>query len=536
MSADARISSEKLVPYAGGKRGPIGTLADALLHERLLGYRRDVAKKYRVLDHSLIERALPTGDLLISAKFDGELWFLHKSAGRTLLIAYNGRVLDGTPLVETLAKQLAGVTEALVVGELIARPTDGRPRVQHVASALNAENLEGTLAFHPFDLVSENGDDCQKRPYAERFARLKAIFGEDERTGVVTTIPGDQSAVLSYWREWVQTGRFEGLVVRSEHGLTYKIKPYFTIDAVVVAYGMRIQQGTPQIRELNLALIRDDGHLQLIGPVGGGFTEESRVEWYTKLSALEAPSSFRMANRDGTLCKFLRPEIIVEVKVTDLVETDSNDVSVHRMALTYDATKGYSALSDGKVPALLFPVFQRERTDKTFDVASVGMTQLTSRLASSNEPSEAPPQLADSEIVLRRVWTKGPTAVRKVALVETHKEARHGYAPFAVFGTDFSGGRAEPLKTTLRTASTREKAEAHLAVWIEENIKKGWLEVGGDAPPPAAEPPKKSAKKAAKAEPTEAAGATEPATDGAEVAEVAPKKSARKTAKKATEA
>ena len=87
MSADARISSEKLVPYAGGKRGPIGTLADALLHERLLGYRRDVAKKYRVLDHSLIERALPTGDLLISAKFDGELWFLHKSAGRTLLIA-----------------------------------------------------------------------------------------------------------------------------------------------------------------------------------------------------------------------------------------------------------------------------------------------------------------------------------------------------------------------------------------------------------------------------------------------------------------
>jgi hypothetical protein len=198
--------------------------------------------------------------------------------------------------------------------------------------------------------------------------------------------------------------------------------------------------------------------------------------------------------------------------------------------------KGYSARSDGKVPALLFPVFQRERTDKTFDVASVGMTQLTSRLASSNEPSEAPPHLADSEIVLRRVWTKGPTAVRKVALVETHKEARHGYAPFAVFGTDFSGGRAEPLKTTLRTASTREKAEAHLAAWIEENIKKGWVEVGGDAPPPAAEPPKKTAKKAAKAEAQEAAAPIEASADGSEVAEVAPKKAARKTAKKATEA
>ena len=46
------------------------------------------------------------------------------------------------------------------------------------------------------------------------------------------------------------------------------------------------------------------------------------------------------ANRDGTLCRFVRPEIVVEVKLSDLVETAANEVTVVRMSLAYDARPG----------------------------------------------------------------------------------------------------------------------------------------------------------------------------------------------------
>ena len=167
------IHDDKLVAYAGGKRGAIGAVSDTALHEALLGYRRDVAKRYRVIDHSLIDRALPPGELTISAKVDGELWFLVKREGVTALVAYNGRVLRGTSLVKALEEKLESVSDAIIAGELVARPEDGRPRVQHVAAALHLDTLEPTLDFRPFDLVAEAGEHSQKLPYARRLERLE---------------------------------------------------------------------------------------------------------------------------------------------------------------------------------------------------------------------------------------------------------------------------------------------------------------------------------------------------------------------------
>jgi len=40
---------------------------------------------------------------------------------------------------------------------------------------------------------------------------------------VITTVKGDAAAAASYYREWVAVGKHEGLVVRSEQNITYKI-------------------------------------------------------------------------------------------------------------------------------------------------------------------------------------------------------------------------------------------------------------------------------------------------------------------------
>ena len=61
--------------------------------------------------------------------------------------------------------------------------------------------------------------------------------------------------------------------------------------------------------------------------------------------------------------------------------------------------------------------------------------------------------------------------------------------------TDYSAGRKTPLETAIRTASTLEGAERVVAAWIEENVKKGWGEVGAN--PTAAKPAEKEAEEAA---------------------------------------
>jgi len=58
-----------------------------------------------------------------------------------------------------------------------------------------------------------------------------------------------------------------------------------------------------------------------------------------RVSAIEAASSFRMASRDGSLCKFVRPEIVVEIQCNDLIDSAANDIPIRRMTFNYESVK-----------------------------------------------------------------------------------------------------------------------------------------------------------------------------------------------------
>jgi hypothetical protein len=502
MSTEAWANG--FVPYGGGRKAPVGGLSDPALLARLLLYKRQVAKHYRVLEAAKMETALPKGTLWISPKLDGELWFLVRRNGDLALCAHNGRVLQGIPLLTALAARLKGAPDLLVAGELVAPISEGRPRSHHLATALGDEAHAKALAFHPFDLVDDGGQDALARPYAERLARLQSLFGE---SGTITTVTGDAASAASHYREWVAAGKHEGLVVRSEQNLTFKIKPHFSIDAVVIAFGERLVGDARQLRELSVALVRDDGSFQVLGTVGTGFSEEDRIAWQQRLSAMEAPSSFRMANSEGTLSRFVRPELVVEVRCSDLLVSDGDDLAIRRMTLGWDAAAGWKPLGEHVTAVMLHPVFLRGRTDKRVDAGDCGLGQLASRVQFEDEIAAAPGTAGTATVCKREVWTKemkGLLGVRKYVLIQTNKQDRD-YPPLVLFCTDFSPGRAEPLQTSLRSAADRAAADAQIAAWIEENIKKGWNPAGPGAAPivptPATEaeapvPKKRAAKKA----------------------------------------
>lgn len=516
--------AESFEPYADGQKAGVGGLCDDALDKRLRNYKRQVAKRYRVVEPEQVERLLGAGPFFISTKLDGELWFLVKREGEVALCAYNGRVLRNTALVREAEARLAGTGDIVIAGELTAATSDGgRARVYHTGTALGDGAFEGTLSFHAFDLVEDQGEETLLIDYAERLRRLRDLVGDGKRVKLVETQEGETADVVRLYREWVVSDRFEGLVVRSDRGLTYKIKSTLTIDAVIIAYGERVTGEVHQVREMSVALLRDDGTYQLLGAVGNGFSEQDRAAWHGRLSKLEVPSRFRLANREGTLSKFVRPEIVVEIRCSDLLASDSWDAPIRRMSLRLDAQKGWEPVMETPTAVMIHPIFLRERTDKKVDPENLGMTQITSYVPLGVEGEKARVELAPAEIVRRGVFakdTKGVVAVRKYTIIDTHKGEDRSYPPFVVYFTDYSPGRKTPLDTSLKSAATLESATRAVEAWVLENVKRGWTEVEasrlGDpigAAPEAAAAKKAPAKKAPakKASPRKKKDADEPA-------------------------
>ena len=491
MSAkDGRVEGEGIKawvasaePWGSGHRAAVGALADEVLLEKLARYKRQVAKRYRVVEPDVIEQLLPSEQLLLSPKLDGELWFLVKKGGDVALCAYNGRVLHGIAPLKGVKEHVAKQPDFVIAGELVASsPNNERSRSYHTGAALSDARGEQSLSFHAFDLVEVDGHDRLGTPYEERHAWIEGALGSlpaDAKVRVILTERGEPKLVASRYREWVLGNKFEGVVVRSERGLTYKIKPTTTIDVLIVAFGERVTGDVRQVRELQVGLVRDDGTIQLVGSIGTGLSEDDRARWHQRLAAMEVKSAFRLANREGTLCRFVRPEIVIEMRVSDLLVTDAWDAPIRRMSLRFDGDK-YEAVSELRTAVPLHPVLLRERTDKKASSTDAGMSQITSYLEEVGvDPIKAGARAA-AEIAMRGVFTKetkGQVAVRKYLVVKTNKDSEGTHPPFAVFFSDFAIGRKEPLQSSLRTAATLEEARVHVERWLVDNVKKGWGEV-----------------------------------------------------------
>jgi len=471
----------KYEPYGPGRRSLPGSLADPALMQIMQRYRTQIARRYVAVIPQNIGPTFDKRDKIwVSAKMDGELWFALRRGGHTALVSYNGRVLEGLPLVDEIARQLgAAGGDIVVAGELVAIPETGRPRSHHVGRAFAEPSLSGTLRFFAFDVVEDAAEDAMLWPWERRLSRVRALFEGGTLATAINCVEAKGSDVGSYFREWTAEGKAEGVVVRIDSGVAYKVKAVFSIDAVVVAFGERTTEAGRQMREMSVAVIMDDGTYQLIGSVGGGFPDAERTRWLARLDQMSAPSKFRMANREGTLCRFVKPEIVVEIQLYDLLDVDAEDEPVRRMALRYTPEEGYMPLGEGRTAAMLFPVFLRERTDKVADAACVGMSQITSRVSLADATSLRPADAGlEAKVVERAVWTKeakGSVAVRKYVILDTNRQGSRDSAPFTVFFTDFSAGRAEPLQVSLRTTTSFAGARQIAGAWVTENIKKGWI-------------------------------------------------------------
>ncbi|MBM3957737.1 MAG: hypothetical protein FJ313_06755, partial [Gemmatimonadetes bacterium] len=281
-------------------------------------------------------------------------------------------------------------------------------------------------------------------------------------------------AVLTCFDRVVTTGGAEGIVIRSADHRVFKVKPELSIDAAVVAYG---ESGNGP-SELLLALLTAEGEFQLIGRVRTGWSRAEQAELAQRLGPGACASSYRMATDHGTLLRWVRPELVVEVKCNDLLAADSRDEPIRRMRLRHSAAGGWDPVGPAPSASMINSVYVRVREDKRVQRPDVRFEQVTDLVPLGGGAACADRPLPTSEVLRREVYvrrTATGTAVRKLLLWRTNKHHSDARFPaFCVGFTDFSPDRAEPLKTELRVAATEDVAHSFADDWLAARVRRGW--------------------------------------------------------------
>ena len=474
-------------PLGKGFVSEIGSIEDSTLAAMLRGYKSRVASGYRALTKEEIKGAISPGKYLVSPKIDGELWFLIMEGKDPWLGNPNGRIISGDiPLLKeaaTLSNKFHDRT--VLAGELFAVVENDRARVGDLKSAMGGgEKADaGRLGFMVFDLL-EGGDKKKQAPfenYTETFATIENLLDGGKRIqSIRTDTVGTPGEIESLFDELVENGKAEGLIARDQGTRIYKIKPSFTVDMAVLGYTEKTGDAS-QVRSILLGLMRADGQYQVLSGCGNLKTEDERKALMKKLQPLCVGSSFRHASGSGEMYHFIRPEVVVEIKATDIQTENSSGDPIKSMVIKFDENS-WTPVCPLPSASLLHPVLERVRTDKQANETDIRFSQLLERVVVQNPDQKVESiELPASEILRREVWsksTKGKKAVQKLVVWKTNKEKETpNFSAYVVHWTDYSPGRKDPLKKEVRLSPDKKDATQIAEKMIEENIKKGWEKV-----------------------------------------------------------
>lgn len=289
------------------------------------------------------------------------------------------------------------------------------------------------------------------------------------------------------FRKWVDEEGSEGLVVRTELPVTYKIKPRHNIDVVVVGFseGTGIEAG--QARSLLTAMIPENGKYQIIGRVGSGLYETLRKDMYKKFIKKTLKSDFIETDTNYVAFRMVEPEMVIEVSVNDLLfDTVSGPKQNAVLYIENGEFKLHSYVDGFK---FLAPVFERVRDDKKADADDVRISQVedlwnreTETVPKKPENTESP----KSKLLIREVYKKTSgtkTMVQKYMIWKTNKDNRIDYPAYVLHITNFSTDRKEPLQREVRISDSRRQIFELMEKLLETNIKKGWYMVSSDKYP-----------------------------------------------------
>ena len=444
------------------------------LGQKAIDYKKNIAGKFMLVEGSKLRSRVAGSEFCVTRKIDGHLQVLIYKDGDAVLLNSNGIDKAGKLRCLEVAVEClknAGIHEAVVAAELYMPREVGRPRCSDVASALADETRRDQLCLAPFDIVSLDGKSFEGLPYQETYKALSGIFKADAVCPVQMMRASSLDEVPAIYDEWVECEGAEGLVIHSDSNIVAKVKPRHSIDAAVVGY----TTGEMGVRDLMLAVCREDGLYQVFAVGSGALSDNDRATLAERLQGMNVESQYVLTDSRGIAYQMVRPEIVWEVSVIELVAL-GNDDKVRMNALVRFENGQW--LHEGITPGVsAFGLsFIRERADKTPSGTDIRVSQLTD-LCPFEEVQGLKGELTPSTILDRRVYRKisgDKVMLHKFLIWKTNKEATGRYPAYIFYHTDYSSGRMDILKRDMAYAPDEAGIRSIFEEEILSNIKKGW--------------------------------------------------------------
>ena len=443
-----------------------------------IDYKKNVAGKFVLVEGAKLKQRIDGERFAVTRKIDGHMQVVFYIDGQVFMLNANGKQkAEKLKCLDAFAEAVktAGLKQAIIAAELYLPRPEGRPRCGDVQAALADDAKRNQLALAPFDIVELDGEKWHAEHYADTHNKLCTIFNSQLVQPVQMRNASSKDEVQEIFDEWVGGEGAEGLVVHSESPIVWKVKERHTIDAAVIGY-TTADRG---IRDLMFAVRRPDGLFQMFVLGSTGLTDEQRADIAQRLSTKHVESQYVLSDSRGIAYQMVKPELVFEISVLELVARGNDDKIKMNPLLKYDEEADW--LMEGVTPGVvaLGITIDHERTDKQPTETDVRISQLTD-ICPFEESEGGRAELAKSELLERHVYKKVSGAkvmLHKFLLWKTNKEQSGRYPAYIIYHTDFSSGRKEMIKRDMLYSNDEQQIRDLLAAEIADNVKKGWEEI-----------------------------------------------------------
>ena len=440
-------------------------------------YKRKTASRYLpVSSDEITTKIIESGEYAVSKKYDGHLYLLYFDGKKSILYNHGGRQLADLGLLKEADELLKGkCKEVVLAGELFLHKEAERSRSFDLTAALddNHKNIQ----YKAFDILTLDGEEKDFN-IKELDTKLKELLKTGNSVNAVeTSFVESRKDIESLFQDIVVKGNEEGIIVQSDNGPTYKIKPLITLDAVVVGFSEGEGSRENKLKELLLALKISENEYLTIAKVGNGFTDEQRDSIFKELEKQKVDSDYVEVSSSNIAFTMVKPIKVVEFSCLDVYNENSKGC-IKKMSLTFE-NESYSAVFKKPSVSVTAGVFLSFRDDKKVNTEDIGIRQITKIISlETNEKSNS--ELKESKLLHREVYvkeSKGIKKVRKFVVWKTNKEESNEFPAFVYHYTDYSPGRKDPLKKEIKVSENLKQIEDVLKLELEDNVKKGWEKV-----------------------------------------------------------
>ena len=314
------------------------------------------AQKIISLTLDELKEVIKGKDFIAEQKVDGQSAIMEYKDGQARFGSLGGRIITEIPVlteIESILKK-ADIKSALMVGELAGVENGKIIHFDKTESLIkNPAKEKDALHWFVYQILELNGAKYGEdfKTYMENWPVIEKLFRNSKHIQPVQSNTKD-----------VQKQGNEGLVVRTSANRTYKAKPVYTYDLVILAVGSKKGKNWPKkmIGTTLMAFMDSDHVFRVAGEIGTGWTEEQRRELYSWAQK-------NKVDEDDTHV-WVKPE-----RVCELIWERSNIRD--NMALKYSQGK-YEKVEKRPVGTIVKPRFVRFRLDKSVNPVDLRLTQV----------------------------------------------------------------------------------------------------------------------------------------------------------------